>query len=166
MKGMNKGIKIICAALVIISALSACQGNGTKKVENENPKDDSLLVDYLYNGKGIIIDNDSILYEDEDFANRLALIEAHIDSFLCRKVKDEELEPYRDIVQKDFRVVAYRAVMGGGVCFRLLFPNHPEHVAQFFTIIDVDNEKDSITAYHLREIKVIPNPYTDDDFRK
>jgi hypothetical protein len=69
-------------------------------------------------------------------------------------------------VQKDFRVVAYRAVMGGDVCFRLLFPNHSEHVAQFFTTIDVDDEKDCITAYHLREVKVIPNPYTDDDFRK
>ena len=56
--------------------------------------------------------------------------------------------------------------MGGDVCFRLLFPNHSEHVAQFFTTIDVDDEKDCITAYHLREVKVIPNPYTDDDFRK
>ena len=111
--------------------------------------------------KGIIIDNDSILYKDEDYAHRFALIEAHIDSFLCRKVKDDALEPYRDFVQKDFRVVAYRAVMGGGVCFRLLFPNHSEHVAQFFTTIDVD-DNDSITAYHLREVKVIPNPYTED----
>lgn len=116
--------------------------------------------------KGIIIDNDSILYEDEDYAHRLALIEAHIDSFLCKKVKDDALEPYRDFVQKDFRVVAYRAVMDGGVCFRLLFPNHSEHVVQFYTTIDVDDEKDSITAYHLREVKVMPNPYTDDDFRK
>ena len=160
---MNKRIVNICAALVISSALTACQNNGIQKVENEPPIDDSILVAYLYDGKGLIIDNDSILYKDEDYAHRLALIEAHIDSFLCRKVKDDALEPYRDYVQKDFRIVAYRAVMGGGVCFRLLFPNHPEHVIQFFTTINVDDEKDSITVYHLREIKVIPNPYTDDN---
>ena len=63
MKGMKKGILNVCAALVISSALTACQNNGTKKVENEPPKDDSLLVDNLFNGKGLIIDNDSILYK-------------------------------------------------------------------------------------------------------
>jgi hypothetical protein len=65
LKGMYKGILSVCEALVISSALTACQSNDTQKVENDPPIDDSILVAYLYNGKGIFIDDDYALYEYE-----------------------------------------------------------------------------------------------------
>lgn len=97
------------------------------------------------------------LMNDEYYRARIDLIREHIESFICGDIENGVLEPYKAIVQRDFRIVDMHGVMGGGIYFRFVFPNHPNDVFQVFTSIDVDDETDSITAYHLGEFKKIDN---------
>ena len=110
--------------------------------------------------KGAEVERKSVIVEaelmnDENYRARIDLIRDHIDSFLCGDIENDVLEPYKAIVQRDFRIVDMHGVMGGGMFFRFVFPNHPNDVFQVFTSIDVDDETDSITAYRLGEFKKI-----------
>ena len=90
--------------------------------------------------------------DNETYPYRIELIHEHLDSFLKGEIIDENLEPYRDIVENIFYILDVHYVMAGGVCFKIIFPNHPHAEFVAVTGIDVD-DNDSITAYHLFDIK-------------
>ena len=90
--------------------------------------------------------------DNETYPYRIKLIHEHLDSFLRGEIIDENLEPYRDMVENKFYILDVHYVMAGGVCFKIIFPNHPHAEFVAVTGIDVD-DNDSITACHLFEIK-------------
>ena len=90
--------------------------------------------------------------DNETYPYRIELIHEHLDSFLKREIIDENLEPYREMVENKFYILDVHYVMAGGVCFKIIFPNHPHAEFVAVTGIDVD-DNDSITAYHLLDIK-------------
>lgn len=90
--------------------------------------------------------------DNETYPYRIELIHEHLDSFLKGEIIDENLEPYREMVENKFYILDVRYVMAGGVCFKIIFPNHPHAEFVAVTGIDVD-DNDSITAYHLLDIK-------------
>ena len=90
--------------------------------------------------------------DNETYPYRIELIHEHLDSFLKGEIIDENLEPYRDMVENKFYILDIHYVMAGGIYFKIIFPNHPHAEFVAVTGIDVD-DNDSITACHLFEIK-------------
>lgn len=105
------------------------------------PVDDEFALQSVHRME----DNDSYPY-------RIKLIHEHLDSFLKGEIIDENLELYRDMVENKFYILDVHCVMGGVMYFKIIFPNHPHAEFVAVTGIDVD-DNDSITAYHLFEIK-------------
>ena len=105
------------------------------------PVDDEFALQSVHRME----DNDSYPY-------RIKLIHEHLDSFLRGEIIDENLEPYRDMVENKFYILDVHCVMGGTMYFKIIFPNHPHAEFVAATGIDVD-DNDSITACHLFEIK-------------
>lgn len=95
---------------------------------------------------------DEYILDGMTFPGRIKIIQEHLDSFLKSEIEDENLEPYRNIVEKKFYILDVHFVMAGGVYFKIIFPHYPHDEFIAVTGIDVD-DNDSITAYHLYEIK-------------
>lgn len=105
------------------------------------PVDDEFALQSVYR-----------MEDNETYPYRIELIHEHLDSFLKGEIIDENLEPYREMVENKFYILDVHYVMAGGIYFKFIFPNHPHAEFVAATGIDVD-DNDSITAYHLLDIK-------------
>lgn len=143
-KGYTSGLLSVLFAVLVTANVFGC-----------NRKMELTKIEAEVERKSVI--DEAELMNDEYYRARIDLIREHIESFICGDIENGVLEPYKAIVQRDFRIVDMHGVMGGGIYFRFVFPNHPNDVFQVFTSIDVDDETDSITAYHLGEFKKIEN---------
>ena len=115
-------------------------------VRNDSARNDVLVDDeFALQSVHRMEDNDSYPY-------RIELIHEYLDSFLKGKIIDDNLEPYRDMVESKFYILDVHCVMAGTMYFKIIFPKHPHAEFVAATGIDVD-DNDSITAYHLFEIK-------------
>lgn len=115
-------------------------------VRNDSARNDVLVDDEF------ALQNTFRMENNETYPYRIKLIHEHLDSFLMGEIKDKNLEPYRDIIERKFYILDVHCVMAGTMYFKIIFPKHPHAEFVAATGIDVD-DNDSITAYHLFEIK-------------
>ena len=140
----TSGLLLVMLAVLMIANIFAC--NRKTEPLNERPEVERNRVV-----------NETELMNDEDCHARIDLIRDYMDSFLCDNIENAMLEPYKTIVQREFQIVDVHSVMGGGIYFRIVFPHHPNDVFQVFTSIEVEEETDSVTAYHIGEFRKIDN---------
>ena len=145
-----------CYIILASALLLGCNNAGEKRSSDlmamrdsvgNNPARADVLVDDEF-----ALQNTYRMEDNKTYPYRIKLIHEHLDSFLMGKIKDENLEPYRDIVESKFYILDVHYVMAGGIYFKIIFPKHPHAEFIAATGIDVD-DNDSITAYHLFEIK-------------
>ena len=94
-------------------------------------------------------------FKDKDWIDNeyIRELRRHIDRFLQGKVKDEDLEVYRDEIKGKFIIWNVQPFLGGGLFIQIVFVDHPQDVYSAWVYSDVDSEKEKVTGYGFRYLR-------------
>ena len=88
---------------------------------------------------------------DNDYIRTLR---KYIDSFNSGKVKDEELEPFKNDIKGKFVIANVEPFLLGGLFFQIIFIDKPENVFTAWVYSDVDEEAEKVVGYSVRRISI------------
>ena len=79
-------------------------------------------------------------------------LRVYIDSFVSGKVKNEELEPYKNDVKGKFVIANAEPFLMGGLFIQIVFIDKPEKIFTSWVYSDVDEDAEKVVGYSVRRI--------------
>lgn len=128
--------------------------NANNGLETEN--DTNLLNedDSITNGKSL---NDIRFanFKDKDWIDNdyIRALRKYIDDYKSGKVKDEELNMYKDDIQGKFVIGRTEPFLLGGLFIEFIFVDKPENSFSVWVYSDVDEQKKTVIGYSVRDIR-------------
>ncbi len=117
--------------------------------------DSSYEADTIANGKSL---NEIRFanFTDKDWLDNeyIRTLRVYIDSFVSGKVKDEELEPYKNDVKGKFVIANVEPFLLGGLFIQFIFIDKPEKVFTAWVYSDVDEDAEKVVGYSVRRISL------------
>lgn len=95
-------------------------------------------------------------FKDEDWLDNdyIRTLRKYIDDFNNRKIKDEDLEPHRNLLKGKFVIGNIEPFMLGGMFIQITFIDDPENVFSAWVYSDVDAEKKKVTGYAVKHVRL------------
>ena len=95
-------------------------------------------------------------FKDEDWLDNdyIRTLRKYIDDFNNRKIKDEDLEPHRNLLKGKFVIGNIEPFMLGGMFIQITFIDYPENVFSAWVYSDVDAEKKKVTGYAVKHVRL------------
>lgn len=153
----------IAIIMVVVGLFVSCS-NYKKTDETKKPltsvetvSTDSLSneTDTIANGKSL---NDIRFanFTDKDWLDNeyIRTLRKYLDSFICGKVKDEDIEPYKNDIKGKFIIANVEPFLLGGLFIQIIFIEKPENVFTAWVYSDVDEDAEKIVGYSVRRISL------------
>lgn len=95
-------------------------------------------------------------WTEKQFLNNkyIRTLRKHIDAYLRGKVKEAELDPYREKIRCKFAILSSVPYQGGGLYISFVFLNIPETVFESWVYSSVDYDTFRISDYEVQSIDV------------
>ena len=160
---MTKQSFRVISAIVIAGLTFSCSSpkktDETKKsvdsIETESTDSSSSEIDTISKGKSL---NDIRFasFKDKDWLDNdyIRTLRKYIDSFNSGKVKDEELEPFKNDIKGKFVIANVEPFLLGGLFFQIIFIDKPENVFTAWVYSDVDEVAGKVVGYSVRRISI------------
>ena len=115
--------------------------------------DSSYEADTIAKGKSL---NDIRFanFTDKDWVDNeyIQTLRVYIDSFVSGKVKNEDLEPYKNDVKGKFVIANAEPFLMGGLFIQIVFIDKPEKIFTSWVYSDVDEDAEKVVGYSVRRI--------------
>ena len=115
--------------------------------------DNSYEADTIAKGKSL---NDIRFanFTDKDWVDNeyIQTLRVYIDSFVSGKVKNEDLEPYKNDVKGKFVIANAEPFLMGGLFIQIVFIDKPEKIFTSWVYSDVDEDAEKVVGYSVRSI--------------
>lgn len=109
--------------------------------------------DSIGNGKGL---NDIRFanYTEKDWLDNeyIHCLRRYLDDYNNGKIKDEELDPYKEKIEGKFVVGSCQPYLFGGLLLRIMFVDNPDDIFSAWVYSSVDEEAETIMDYSVRGI--------------
>lgn len=157
---MIKHLYRLIAGVAIVGLTSSCSspkrtdksGETSDSVETAEI-DSSYEADTIAKGKSL---NDIRFanFTDKDWVDNeyIQTLRVYIDSFVSGKVKNEELEPYKNDVKGKFVIANAEPFLMGGLFIQIVFIDKPEKIFTSWVYSDVDEDAEKVVGYSVRSI--------------
>lgn len=158
--------KVLISCFLYFIALFACKGNVQAATENIG-KDSVVVIDtlvadtaeYMGSGKGL---NDIRFanYTDNDWLDNeyIRCLRKYIDDYNSGKIKDEELDPYKEKLKGKFVIGWAEPYLMGGLFIQFIFIDYPEDMFSAWVYSGVDEETETVLDYEVRSINKEEEP--------
>ena len=95
-------------------------------------------------------------FEDKDWLDNdyIRCLRKYLDDYLCGKIEDDGLEPYKGIIQGKFVLGDTEPFILGGLFIRFIFVDSPNNMFSAWVYSDVDEDREVVTGYSVRAIKL------------
>lgn len=95
-------------------------------------------------------------FEDKDWLDNdyIRCLRKYLDDYLCGKIEDDGLEPYKEIIQGKFVLGDTEPFLLGGLFIRFIFLDSPNNMFSAWVYSDVDEDREVVTGYSVRAIKL------------
>jgi hypothetical protein len=114
-----------------------------------------MKADTIANGKSL---NDIRFanFTDKDWLDNeyIRTLRVYIDAFVSGKVKNEELEPYKNDVKGKFVIGKVEPFILGGLFVQIVFIDKPEKVFTAWVYSEVDEDAEKVVGYSVRGIRL------------
>lgn len=157
---MIKHLYRLIAVVAIVGLTCSCSspkrtdksGKTSDSVETAEI-DSSYEADTIAKGKSL---NDIRFanFTDKDWVDNeyIQTLRVYIDSFVSGKVKNEELEPYKNDVKGKFVIANAEPFLMGGLFIQIVFIDKPEKIFTSWVYSDVDEDAEKVVGYSVRRI--------------
>ena len=157
---MIKHLYRLIAGVAIVGSTFSCSspkrtdksGKTSDSVETAEI-DSSYEADTIAKGKSL---NDIRFanFTDKDWVDNeyIQTLRVYIDSFVSGKVKNEELEPYKNDVKGKFVIANAEPFLMGGLFIQIVFIDKPEKIFTSWVYSDVDEDAEKVVGYSVRRI--------------
>ena len=157
---MIKHLYRLIAGVAIVGLTCSCSspkrtdksGETSDSVETAEI-DSSYEADTIAKGKSL---NDIRFanFTDKDWVDNeyIQTLRVYIDSFVSGKVKNEELEPYKNDVKGKFVIANAEPFLMGGLFIQIVFIDKPEKIFTAWVYSDVDEDAEKVVGYSVRRI--------------
>ena len=157
---MIKHLYRLIAVVAIVGLTCSCSspkrtdksGKTSDSVETAEI-DSSYEADTIAKGKSL---NDIRFanFTDKDWVDNeyIQTLRVYIDSFVSGKVKNEELEPYKNDVKGKFVIANAEPFLMGGLFIQIVFIDKPEKIFTAWVYSDVDEDAEKVVGYSVRRI--------------
>lgn len=159
MKKAAVGIILILVAVIVISSLDFGKSSDSKDDDSTATsemvsKNDSIQEgDSIGNGKGL---NDIRFanFTDKDWFDNeyIRCLRKYLDDYNSGKVKDVDLDPYKEKVSGKFVIGAVEPYLLGGLFIRIVFVAYPEDIFSSWVYSSVDERTETILDYSVHGI--------------
>ena len=188
MSNRKKRLRLTAVCALAAFFLTACSGR------NKNVQTDENNQDAVVEEAGDGVQPDAMTYEpddaEEDFLHGRSLndirfahfkeekdwidneyvrtLRRYLDDFCNKKVENEDLEPYRDVVKGKFTIFNVEPYIGGGLFLSIIFFDHPQYLFHSAVYSSVDIERETVIEYHVLDVvmEVDSMDVTQDDIRE
>lgn len=161
---MEKRLLILsmCLALFIMpsSCSTASRKNAADNMDNgleaNNEKDSCMQAENDSINEKSLNDIRFSNFKDKDWIDNdyIRALREHIDAYKRGKVKDDELDKYKDDIQGKFVIGHTEPFLLGGLFIEFIFVDKPEKIFSVWVYSEVDEQKKSITGYSVRSIQL------------
>ena len=158
------GLPLCIALLLMLLSCSAASRENTIDNRSNDLKttdnDSSLLAknDSMSNEKSL---NDIRFsnFKDKDWIDNdyIRALREYIDAYKSGEVKDKELNKYRDDIQGKFVIGHTEPFLLGGLFIEFIFVDKPEKIFSVWVYSEVDEQKELVTGYSVRDIQLENN---------
>lgn len=95
-------------------------------------------------------------FKDADWLNNeyIRQLRAYINNFNAGKIKDEELEAYKDKVRGQFAIYNVEPFLLGGLFIQFVFVDNPEDIFSSWVYSDVNEDTKAVTGYSVHAVKM------------
>ena len=159
---MRKAL-IVLFFLVVVAIILGNLGFGKSSDSRDNDstatsemasKNDSIQEgDSIGNGKGL---NDIRFanFTDKDWFDNeyIRCLRKYLDDYNSGKVKDVDLDPYKEKVRGKFVIGAVEPYLLGGLFIRIVFVDYPEDIFTSWVYSSVDERTETILDYSVHGI--------------
>lgn len=157
---MIKHLYRLIAVVAIVGLTCSCSspkrtdksGKTSDSVETAEI-DSSYEADTIAKGKSL---NDIRFanFTDKDWVDNeyIQTLRVYIDSFVSGKVKNEDLEPYKNDVKGKFVIANTEPFLMGGLFIQIVFIDKPEKIFTAWVYSDVDEDAEKVVGYSVRRI--------------
>ena len=157
---MIKHLYRLIAVVAIVGLTCSCSspkrtdksGETSDSVETAEI-DSSYEADTIAKGKSL---NDIRFanFTDKDWVDNeyIQTLRVYIDSFVSGKVKNEDLEPYKNDVKGKFVIANAEPFLMGGLFIQIVFIDKPEKIFTAWVYSDVDEDAEKVVGYSVRRI--------------
>lgn len=114
----------------------------------------------IRNGEDSITDGQSLndirfaRFKDRDWIDNdyIRALRKHIDDYKSGKVKDKNLDMYKEDIQGKFIIGHTDPFLLGGLFIEFIFVDKPEKIFSVWVYSDVDEQKKKVVGYSVRSI--------------
>lgn len=132
---------------------SESKDNDSTAVNKEIVNDSIQEGDSIGNGKGL---NDIRFanFTDKDWFDNeyIRCLRKYLDDYNSGKVKDVDLDPYKEKVRGKFVIGAVEPYLLGGLFIRIVFVDYPEDIFSSWVYSSVDERTETILDYSVHGI--------------
>lgn len=153
----------IIIALVLLATICSCNDKKPKESIQtssitDKVEDDSLVNEIEQDGedKGGLNAIRFANFQDEDWLDNeyIRCLRSYIDDYNNGKIKDEDLDPYKEKIRGQFVIGSSEPFLLGGLFIRFIFLDSPNDIFSVWVYSDVDEVKKTVTGYSVRGIRL------------
>lgn len=160
---MNKRLFVVSICMALIMLPTSCSKAGKPNaIDNTNnglvTENDTCFLtedDSITNGQSL---NDIRFanFKDKDWIDNdyIRALRKHIDDYKSGKVKDGNLNKYKDDIQGKFVIGHTDPFLLGGLFIEFIFVDKPEKLFSVWVYSDVDEQKKKVLGYSVRSIEL------------
>lgn len=140
--------------------MSGCH-NHSKSSFAEDDKQTVIDSDSILESDSIEIENGKSLndlrfdnFKDDDWIDNeyIRCLRQYLDDYNQGKIKDENLDPYKDIINDKFVIGSSEPFLMGGLFIRIMFIENPNDIFSVWVYSSVDENTGSIMDYSVRDV--------------
>ena len=156
------GLFFLIVVAVILGSLNfnkvfGSEGNDSMAIKKYDANTDSILDEdsvSIGNGKGL---NDIRFskFADKDWLDNeyIRCLRNYLDDYNRGKIKDGDLDPYKDKVRGKFVIGSVEPFIMGGLFIRIMFIDNPEDIFSVWVYSSIDESTETIVDYSVHGIK-------------
>ena len=156
-----KNLKII--ALALLAAFCSCNDKRPKESIQtssitEKVEDDSVVneIDQDEEASGGLNAIRFANFQNEDWLDNdyIRCLRNYIDDYNNGKIKDENLDLYKEKIRGQFVIWSSEPFLLGGLFIQFIFLDSPNDIFSAWVYSDVDEVKKTVTGYSVRDIRL------------